>query len=128
MRIYHIDEERIKFIDDVTRQRHELHYAHEQDCCEEVYADFESIPRYFIGKDGTEKDVYKVDFEEDLEKLIEEVEGQGFMLCTKNGDKVLCNCYDIQNGWYSSNLAVILYEVKAIASKEIKEMIHEDKD
>ena len=126
MRIFHIDEDCIKFSG--NGKMYELVYEHEQDCCEEVYADFLSLPSSFLGKDGTEKRLFRVDFEEDLDKLIEEVEGQGFMLCTKDGDKVLVNCYDIQNGWYSSDLAVVLYEkTTLLKEKPITQMIHQYK-
>ena len=125
MKIQHIDNKRICFWDHLTGKDYELQYYHEADCCEHVYADFESIPREFVGKDGRERNIFYVDFEEDLDKLIEEVEGQGFMLCAKDGSKVLVNCYDIQNGYYSSNLEVILYELNTVKEKEITEMIHE---
>lgn len=127
MRISHIGEGSIGFYDYLTGKHYVLKYEHQQDCCEEVYADFESIPREVLCNGGYQDDIRHVDFEEDIDKLIEEVDGQGFMLCGKDGTKVLVNCYDIQNGYYSSNLAVILYELNPVKEKEITEMIHEYK-
>ncbi len=123
MLIHEITEEYIEFRG--NGKLYKLEYEHEQECCEEVYADFLSLPSSFLGKDGKEKRLFLADFEEDLDKLIEEVEGQGFMLCTKDGDKILVNCYDIQNGWYSSDLAVVLYEITLLKEKPITQMIHQ---
>lgn len=124
MRIFHISEETIRFSN--GKEILELEYEHEADCCEKVYADFLGITTRVLTKEGKDKSIFQLDFYEDVEKLIEEVKDQGFMLCAKDGTKVLVNCYDIQNGYYSSNLSVILYQKKIILEKEIKDenMIH----
>lgn len=122
MNIIEITDEKIRFA--TKNKLYELVYEHEWDCSEKVYADYSNIPRRIINKKGKETHIVDLDFYEDIEKLIEEVKDQGFMLCAKDGTKILVNCYNIQNGYYSSDLAVILYEYKKIGSKEINEKIN----
>lgn len=63
---------------------------HNQDCCEQVYADWEQIDDLFTSQD--------------FESIsIEQVEGNGFKI---NGFFV--PCYNNQNGYYSSDLALII--------------------
>lgn len=127
MYIYHISETEIKFSN--GKNLFELTYEHEQDCCEEVYADFESITKRILNKKGKDVSIYTIDFNEEIETLVEEVKDQGFMLCAKDGTKVLVNCYDIQNGWYNSDLAIILYKADKIGTLNLNQqsIIHEDK-
>ena len=127
MYIYHISETEIKFSN--GKNIFELTYEHEQDCCEEVYADFESISKRILNKKGQDVSIYTIDFNEEIETLVEEVKDQGFMLCAKDGTKVLVNCYDIQNGWYNSDLAIILYKAEKIGTLDLNQqsIIHEDR-
>ena len=73
-------------LSDGTRILHE----HEQDCCENVYADWKAG---FEDVDLSTFDVSEID--------IENVENSGFRL---NGQFV--PCYDEQNGYYSSDLRI----------------------
>lgn len=68
-------------------------YYHTQDCCEETYADFNSL------RDTTFED--EVITKESL--TLESVEDYGFRI---NGYGV--PCYSIQNGYYSSAIAILV--------------------
>ena len=75
---------------------------HDQDCCEHVYADFTVVENYhgrLINK--------KVN-----EIIIKRVEDMGFLICLRHSydewEKIFVPCYDYQNGYYSSNLKIII--------------------
>lgn len=74
---------------------------HSQDCCEHVWADFSVVP-------------YHLDrlISSYLTTLtIKAVEDMGFLLCFYRGgssEKIFIACYDEQNGYYSSNLSLII--------------------
>lgn len=100
MKIVEISESGITFDNGCT-----LSDYHEQDCCEDVYADFENMqvmglqPENFVW-------ARELDFFEDVLKSIVPIEGLGFYLVTKQGICILVSCYDIQNGYYSSDLSL----------------------
>lgn len=65
--------------------------VHEQDCCEHVYADWKQLEDTgFLGKEIKEIE-------------IEGVKESGFRI---NGFFV--PCYDVQNGYYSSDLEIVI--------------------
>lgn len=73
---------------------------HRQDCCENVYADFSIL-----------------DYHEELvefqvaELIIKGVEEMGFLICLNsryNNQKIFIPCYNNQNGYYSSDLGLIV--------------------
>lgn len=74
---------------------------HEQDCCEHVYADF-SVMKYH-------RDIIGAKVRDITIKSIEEM---GFLICFCVGYdeyvKVFIACYNSQNGYYSSNLELII--------------------
>ena len=77
---------------------------HDQDCCENVYADFEAIISY-IPQLKNEYDSI----------IIDGVEGIGFKIGFKSKDRelsalenVLIPCYNSQNGYYSDKLDLII--------------------
>lgn len=119
MKIHKITDEGIMFKNNKTVYL--LEDFHETECCEEVYADWTSINEKIVNKNGNNVNIFSLEFYEDIDKLIEEVKEQGFMLCAKDGTKILVNCYDIQNGYYSSDLNITLYEYNEIGSKEISD-------
>lgn len=68
---------------------------HDNDCCEIVYADF-SIMQYYtniIGNIYTTFSIYGI-------------KDMGFVMKFGEYDKILIPCYNIQNGYYSSNLSL----------------------
>jgi len=80
MKIIKITESLIKF-DNGT----EITFSHDQDCCEQVYADFNSLK---------DQDIKKKTFKE---IKIRGVRGSGFRL-----NEYFIPCYNEQNGYYSS--------------------------
>ena len=87
MKIIEITDEKITFDNGTTLTDH-----HDQDCCENVYADFKQLK---------DTDVMTHEFNEHLE--IEGVENAGFRI-----DKYFIPCYNEQNGYYSSDLSIII--------------------
>ena len=101
MKIQRVTDEFIEF-----DNGNKIEYKHEQDCCEDNYADFENL---------TERNVnYYFDFDEDL--TFEFIDGMGFRFGSKpKGLYGLCNdymrwifipCYSFQNGWYSTGIDI----------------------
>ena len=83
---------------------------HDQDCCENVYADFEQLK---------DTDILEQEFK-DIE--IEGVEGSGIRL---NG--YFIPCYNKQNGYYSSNLEIIIeYPDGKKVKKDITNFVEDD--
>jgi hypothetical protein len=81
---------------------------HDQDCCESVYADFEQM-KYYV-KEISGKMVQ--------EMIIKSVSKMGFIIELwfdyDNGEKIFIPCYNFQNGYYSSNLELIIETDKKI--------------
>ncbi len=88
-----------------------LEYYHDQDCCEYVYADFDILETYNVSiKTGKNIKIKEIDFREKLSELIEGIEGMGFNIISKIGEKFFVPCYNEQNGYYSNELELILYK------------------
>lgn len=112
MKIVQITDERIIFDNGYI-----LKYYHEQDCCEHVYADFKILNTYNLStKTGKEINIKEINFEEDIQHLIEGIKDTGFNMISKIGEKFFVPCYNEQNGYYGSDLELIL-----IISDEIYE-------
>jgi hypothetical protein len=84
------------------KEKIEITDYHDQDCCENVYADFDGINYYIdsiIGK------LVK-------EIIIKGVEEMGILICFyfdyDKSEKVFIPCYNSQNGYYSDNLSLII--------------------
>lgn len=122
MKIKEINEEKIVF-----DNGYELEYYHEQDCCEHVYADFEVLKDYNIStKTGKTINIKEIDFKEDLEELIEGIQEQGFNMISKIGEKFFVPCYNEQNGYYSSELELILRKGKTKEIIDISNFVKDD--
>lgn len=91
MHIVLIDDEQIVFSNGNT-----ITYGHEQDCCEDNWADFK-----YLKDDET---IYNIDFEEDL--CFEAVEKSGFIFGNKSGKMYFIPCYSDQNGYYTSDIDI----------------------
>ena len=88
-----------------------LESYHDQDCCEYVYADFDILETYNVSiKTGKNIKIKEIDFREKLSELIEGIEGMGFNIISKIGEKFFVPCYNEQNGYYSNELELILYK------------------
>jgi len=96
-----------------------LGYEHEQDCCEQVYADFENMQIITdVGKNHV--DAMDLDFFDDILKSIVPIADLGFYIVTKQGICILVSCYNNQSGYYSSNLK--LEFIRNIEDNENEEM------
>lgn len=104
MKIIEINDEEIKF-----NNGYILYYYHSQDCCEHVYADFEVLKSYNLStKTGKTINIKDIDFEENLQNLIEGINEAGFNMISKIGEKFFVPCYNVQNGYYNDELELIL--------------------
>lgn len=122
MKIVSITDEEIKFDNGYI-----LQYYHEQDCCENVYADFSVLKNYNVSTvTGKNIDIKEIDFEENLDNLVQGIEGQGFNMISKIEEKFFVPCYNEQNGYYSSNLKLILKKEQCQETMNIMDFI-EDK-
>lgn len=86
VKIEKIGEEEITLSDGTTIQSH-----HDGDCCEHHWADFSTLE---INPD------HSLPF---TTLTLKKVDGMGFLM-----NKMLINCYGNNNGWYSSNLDLII--------------------
>jgi hypothetical protein len=80
-----------------------LEDEHQGDCCENVYADFSTLELYKSQLVGIEFEKFE----------IAEVEGDGILLRFDKGQhstpvKVFIPCYNEQNGYYSSELKLVI--------------------
>lgn len=122
MKIIEIKEDKIIF-----DNGYELESYHEQDCCEHVYADFEILKDYNVStKTGKTINIKDIDFEEHLEYLIQGIENEGFNMISKIEEKFFIPCYNSQNGYYSSELELILKRGKVKEVMDISEFVEDD--
>lgn len=101
-----------------------LESYHDQDCCENVYADF-SVMKYYkdslIGK--------KV-----REFTIKGVKDIGFLMCFDIGSdeydykwvKIFIACYNSQNGYYSDELKLIIKDNEDKKEIDISKFVEDD--
>lgn len=88
---------------------------HDQDCCENVYADWDTLELYKTQLDGT-----YVGFS------VRGVEAEGMLLCFEKGpysspDKVFIPCYDEQNGYYNNALKLNVTHANKTTTVDITE-------
>ena len=122
MKIKQINEDEIVF-----DNNYKLRYYHEQDCCESAYADFEMLKNYNVSvKTGKNINIKEIEFVETLEALVEGVAGAGFNIISIIGEKFFVPCYNQQNGYYSSNLELILDKDKTQEVMDISEFVKDD--
>lgn len=105
---------------------YELEAFHDQECCEDVYADFSVLPTYNVSNiTGKTINIREINFEETLNKLVKGIEGQGFNLISKIGENFFVPCYNEQNGYYSSDLMLILHKKEDKETLDITEFIED---
>jgi len=105
MKIKYINEDSIQF-DNGTA----LTFDHDQDCCENNYADFKQI----------EKSALDVEFGKWL--LFEGVEEKGFRFGGVGTPMFFIPCYSCQNGYYSTDIQ-ILFDGEVVVSTECEEVL-----
>ena len=102
MKIIRVTEDAIEFNNGSS-----IEYGHEQDCCEQVYADFKAIEDLALD----------VEFDENL--IFENVKDSGFRFGNPNR-MFYIPCYNIQNGYYSDNID-IYYNNKLVLQFDVEE-------
>ena len=98
MKILKLEENKITFSNGYI-----LQFTHDQDCCENVYADCKQIQAL----SHMNTPIYESEFDEALQ--FELAEGVGVHLINKSGMKYLISCYNQQNGYYSDRLEMFFY-------------------
>ena len=95
---------------------------HSQDCCENVYADFSPV-EYLVEK-------LKGKINKNI--IIKGVEDMGFLLCFEPDygitQKVFIPCYNSQNGYYSSNLELVIHDNETQIKIDISNLVEDDID
>jgi hypothetical protein len=82
---------------------------HFQECCESHYADFSVLYHYNVDtKTGKTIQMNQVEFPEDLINSIVLVKDMGFNLIAKNGSVFFIPCYADNNGYYNSDLTLVI--------------------
>ena len=115
MKIESIQNDEIKF-DNGSR----LVFEHYQDCCEKVYADCKNIQSL-----SSENFRYnKVEFDEPPQFAM--VEGVGVELIARTGMRYLISCYNIQNGYYSSNLSMTFIDANGNRTELVDDVEKKD--
>ena len=99
-----------------------LEYYHDQDCCEDVYADFQNM-QVMGPQEKNYVDARDLDFFENILDSIVPIEGLGFYIVTKQGICILVSCYDIQNGYYNDRLELVYGDER----KDITQCTKEDR-
>ena len=111
-----VEEDKIVFDNGYTLEQY-----HSQDCCEHVYADFNVLDNYNLSTvTGKTIDIRDIDFEERIENLIQPIQSAGFNMVSKIGEKFFVPCYNEKNGYYSSDLELILRRQVAFGNVEEK--------
>jgi len=94
MKVIQVTGDFIEFDNGIT-----LTSDHEQDCCEHHYLDFSGLKL---------EDFEGLDFDLSGDTFFEKVEDYGIRLLPTNGHPVSVPGYGSNNGYYSSNLGLIL--------------------
>lgn len=105
-----------------------LSHYHCQDCCENVYADWEYLKQYnVLPSTGETISIYDIEFDDSITNNIDYEKNMGIKLISKTGDKWFIPCYNEQNGYYSSDLNLIIeFEDKPTITIDITDYV-EDK-
>lgn len=77
--------------------------VHYDDCCEQVFADFKNM-QVMGEREKNYVNANELDFFENILDSVVPIKDLGFYLVTKQGICILVSCYNVQNGYYSSNL------------------------
>lgn len=103
LKIVAIHEDWLEFENGLT-----LEGYHEPDCCESHWLDFGALSHNsFVGKNGEDIDLFNQTFNFRKGIPFKRVEGIGIMLYDTDGNNYLVCGYGDNNGWYSSDLALI---------------------
>jgi len=106
---------KVTYVDgDVIRfdNQSELCSEHEQDCCENHYLDFSNL---------TVEDFDNLDFDLTSPDFFERVDGYGIRLIPVNGHPINIPGYGYNNGYYSSDLTLVMYNSGVVTKFDISE-------
>ncbi len=95
----------------------ELISDHDQDCCEHVYADFSIMKHYTDTLKGQNGHTL----------IVKGVEDMGFLLCLAD-QKIFIPCYNNQNGYYSSQLALKIKKNDVETTIDISDLVEDHID
>ena len=102
MKITNIDSSGICFDNGKT-----LTDYHSQDCCESVFADWANATLVSaMPSAAATMDISNLSFYENILDMIKRKEDVGFSIISDEGFEIFVYCYNIQNGYYSSNLSL----------------------
>lgn len=106
-KVVYVDEGVLRF-DDGSK----LYSEHESDCCESHYLSFAdlSLPDF----EGLDFDLWSPDF-------FEKVDGYGIRLRPVDGHSISVPGYGYNNGYYSSNLTLVLKREESTTTFDISE-------
>lgn len=97
-----------------------INCEHQQDCCENVYADFDDF-KYHVDE-ITGKEVKEI--------IFKGVDGIGFLICFyfdyDVSEKVFIPCHNSQNGYYSSNLSLVVTRNKVVKKIDISDLVEDN--
>ena len=98
LKVIKIDSDSIEFENGI-----QLYSDHDQDCCESHYLDFSDL---------TIEDFENLEFDLTNDDFFNRIEGYGIELVPVNGFSVKIPGYASNNGYYSSNLSLIVTDNK----------------
>jgi len=93
---------------------------HAQDCCESVYGEFSNVKYY--KEQVLNKEIKNI--------VIKSVSEMGFMVCFNEdygvGIKIFIPCYNSQNGYYSSNLELVIKRGEVKTTIDISDAVEDN--
>lgn len=98
LKVIKIDSDSIEFENGI-----QLYSDHDQDCCESHYLDFSDL---------TIEDFENLEFDLTNDDFFNRIEGYGIELIPVNGFSIKIPGYASNNGYYSSNLSLIVTDNK----------------
>lgn len=106
MKIVEIDDDHLAFDNGCI-----LTSDHEQDCCESHWLDFSVMSGYNVGTaTGKTINIYEQVFDFSNGVTFKEVEDMGILLTDTEGNNYLVNGYGENNGYYGTNIDLVLYD------------------
>lgn len=112
---FKIEDEKLTLVIGDDKKTVVFESEHSQDCCEHVYADF-SILKY-LEKDLENSYISEI--------VVKGVEGMGFVMHIGR-TKFFVPCYNSQNGYYSSNLSLLITEGETKTKIDLEGFIDDD--
>lgn len=108
LKVVSVDTEGLTFENGLT-----LTSEHDQDCCEHHYLSMEDI---------TLADFEGLEFNLTGDSFFERIDGYGIALLPVNGHPVRIPGYGFNNGYYSSNMSLVLSDGRSFDIEECQEI------